>query len=171
MGTARGCGDGPDRRGPRRRRATSSSFAVRTPTTTTARSTTSTRPCSPGSRSVADLDDDPEPEVLVINTEGITLLEHDGTAIYQNVRPERRSVRLFLVPTRGGPRLRRRRRCRVRGELRQSLCGVSPRLPGDVDRRRHRSQRRRGRDCVRLSRRRLGPTRCSRTSTTCTRST
>ena len=42
---------------------------------------------TPGFSQIANLDDDLQPEVLVINTDGITLLEHDGTPIYQNVRP------------------------------------------------------------------------------------
>ncbi|MCA9707101.1 MAG: hypothetical protein KDK70_14715 [Myxococcales bacterium] len=36
---------------------------------------------------VANLDDDPEPEVLIISTQGITVLEHDGTVKYANLRP------------------------------------------------------------------------------------
>jgi hypothetical protein len=36
---------------------------------------------------VGDLDDDPEPEVLLINTEGITILEHDGTVKFAGLRP------------------------------------------------------------------------------------
>ncbi len=41
----------------------------------------------PGFPQVANLDDDPEPEVLLTNREGITLLEHNGDIKYQNVRP------------------------------------------------------------------------------------
>jgi len=36
---------------------------------------------------IADLDDDPQPEVLVTNNNGLSLLEHDGTTIYQDLRP------------------------------------------------------------------------------------
>jgi hypothetical protein len=36
---------------------------------------------------IGDLDDDDDPEILVISTQGITLLEHDGVPIYENVRP------------------------------------------------------------------------------------
>jgi hypothetical protein len=41
----------------------------------------------PGFPQIADLDDDPEPEVLIISTQGITVLEHDGAPKYENVRP------------------------------------------------------------------------------------
>jgi hypothetical protein len=36
---------------------------------------------------VGNLDDDPEPEVLLINTQGITVLEHDGTVKFGGLRP------------------------------------------------------------------------------------
>lgn len=36
---------------------------------------------------VANMDDDPEPEVLVLTNEGVSLLENDGTIIYQNLTP------------------------------------------------------------------------------------
>jgi outer membrane protein assembly factor BamB len=36
---------------------------------------------------VADLDEDDDPEVLVTNPDGITMLEHDGTIKFQDVRP------------------------------------------------------------------------------------
>jgi hypothetical protein len=36
---------------------------------------------------IGNLDDDPEPEVLVTNQDGITVLEHDGTIKYANLRP------------------------------------------------------------------------------------
>ncbi len=42
---------------------------------------------SPGYPSIANLDDDPEPEILVTNTGGLALLNHDGSVIYQNQRP------------------------------------------------------------------------------------
>ncbi|MEO6775593.1 MAG: FG-GAP-like repeat-containing protein [Kofleriaceae bacterium] len=42
---------------------------------------------SPGYPQVANLDDDPEPEILVTNTNGLTVLEHDGTVKYQDLRP------------------------------------------------------------------------------------
>jgi hypothetical protein len=41
----------------------------------------------PGYPQVADLDDDPEPEVLVTNYPGLSLLNHDGTTIFQDLRP------------------------------------------------------------------------------------
>jgi hypothetical protein len=36
---------------------------------------------------VGNLDDDDDPEVLLINTEGITVLEHDGTVKFAGLRP------------------------------------------------------------------------------------
>ena len=42
---------------------------------------------SPGYPQVADFDMDGTPEVLVTNTEGITLLEHDGRVRYRDLRP------------------------------------------------------------------------------------
>jgi hypothetical protein len=45
---------------------------------------------SPGGIShpqVANLDDDPEPEVLLAGFDGLTLLEHDGTVVYANQMP------------------------------------------------------------------------------------
>jgi hypothetical protein len=36
---------------------------------------------------VANLDSDPMPEVLVTNTNGLALIEHDGTVRYQDLRP------------------------------------------------------------------------------------
>ena len=41
----------------------------------------------PGFPQVADLDGDGLPEVLVTNRNGISLLEHDGTVVYQDLRP------------------------------------------------------------------------------------
>jgi len=41
----------------------------------------------PGYPSIANLDDDPEPEVLVTNINGLSLLNHDGSIIYQDQRP------------------------------------------------------------------------------------
>ena len=41
----------------------------------------------PGYPQVANLDGDPQPEVLVDNYNGITLLESDGTVVYQDLRP------------------------------------------------------------------------------------
>jgi len=42
---------------------------------------------SPGYPQVANLDGDPEPEVLVNNANGITVLEHNGTIKYADLRP------------------------------------------------------------------------------------
>ncbi len=42
---------------------------------------------SPGFPQIGNLDEDEDPEVLVINTLGISLLEHDGTTKYLNARP------------------------------------------------------------------------------------
>ena len=42
---------------------------------------------SPGHPHVANLDDDPEPEVLLTTAEGITIVEHDGTVVSGPVRP------------------------------------------------------------------------------------
>jgi hypothetical protein len=36
---------------------------------------------------VANLDADPQPEILVTTQQGLTLLEHDGTVVYQDLRP------------------------------------------------------------------------------------
>ncbi|MFV8753987.1 FG-GAP-like repeat-containing protein [Nannocystaceae bacterium ST9] len=36
---------------------------------------------------VADLDDDGRPEVLLTNTEGLSLIEHDGVVTYQSLKP------------------------------------------------------------------------------------
>jgi hypothetical protein len=41
----------------------------------------------PGYPSIANLDADPEPEVLVTNQNGLALIDHDGTVQYQNMRP------------------------------------------------------------------------------------
>jgi len=41
----------------------------------------------PGFPQIADLDDDPQPEILLANYSGISLLEHDGTIKYQDLRP------------------------------------------------------------------------------------
>lgn len=41
----------------------------------------------PGYPQIANLDSDPEPEVLVTNQSGITVLEHDGTVKFQDRRP------------------------------------------------------------------------------------
>jgi hypothetical protein len=43
---------------------------------------------TPGFPQIANLDEDPEPEILVTNNRGLTLLEHDGTIVYLNVKPE-----------------------------------------------------------------------------------
>ncbi len=42
---------------------------------------------TPGFPQIADLDGDGAPEVLVTNHNGISLLEADGTVVYQNLRP------------------------------------------------------------------------------------
>ncbi len=42
---------------------------------------------SGGYPQVADLDDDPWPEVLLTNSEGISVLEHDGAVKYKELRP------------------------------------------------------------------------------------
>lgn len=42
----------------------------------------------PGFPQVGNLDDDPEPEILVTNVRGLTVLEHDGTIKYKNVEPD-----------------------------------------------------------------------------------
>ncbi len=42
---------------------------------------------SPGYPQIAQLDTDPEPEVLVTNQQGITVLEHTGVVKYQDLRP------------------------------------------------------------------------------------
>ncbi len=42
---------------------------------------------SPGYPQVANLDDDPDPEVLVTNINGLNLLEHDGTTVFSGSRP------------------------------------------------------------------------------------
>jgi hypothetical protein len=42
---------------------------------------------TPGFPSVANLDNDPQPEVLITNMSGITILEHDGTLKFQNIKP------------------------------------------------------------------------------------
>ena len=41
----------------------------------------------PGFPQIANLDADPQPEVLIANTNGITLLDHDGTVQYKDLRP------------------------------------------------------------------------------------
>ncbi|HWB78913.1 MAG TPA: hypothetical protein VG755_28320 [Nannocystaceae bacterium] len=41
----------------------------------------------PGFPQVANLDDDPEPEVLVTNRYGLALIDHDGTVQYEEVTP------------------------------------------------------------------------------------
>jgi len=41
----------------------------------------------PGYPQVANLDDDPDPEVLVTNGSGLNLLEHDGTTVFTGLRP------------------------------------------------------------------------------------
>jgi hypothetical protein len=41
----------------------------------------------PGYPSIANLDADPEPEVLVTNMNGLSLINHDGTVQYQDQRP------------------------------------------------------------------------------------
>ncbi len=42
---------------------------------------------NPGHPHVANLDDDPEPEVLVNTDQGISLINHDGTVKFANLRP------------------------------------------------------------------------------------
>jgi hypothetical protein len=42
---------------------------------------------SPGYPQVANLDDDPYPEVLLTNINGLSVIEHDGTIKYQDKRP------------------------------------------------------------------------------------
>ncbi|MEM6994641.1 MAG: VCBS repeat-containing protein [Myxococcota bacterium] len=42
---------------------------------------------APGFPQVADLDDDPEPEVLISNAQGMSLLNHDGSTIFADLRP------------------------------------------------------------------------------------
>jgi hypothetical protein len=42
---------------------------------------------SPGYPSIANLDGDPEPEVLVTNTNGLALINHDGSVQFQDQRP------------------------------------------------------------------------------------
>ena len=42
---------------------------------------------SPGFPQVANLDDDPEPEVLLTNPQGLSLIDHDGNVRYQELRP------------------------------------------------------------------------------------
>ena len=42
---------------------------------------------APGYPQVANLDDDPEPEVLLTNVNGLSVIEHDGTIKYQDKRP------------------------------------------------------------------------------------
>ena len=44
-------------------------------------------PISPGYPAVADLDGDGKPEIVVTNVNGISLLDYDGTVIYQDLRP------------------------------------------------------------------------------------
>ncbi len=41
----------------------------------------------PGYPQVANFDADPEPEILLANMNGLSMLEHDGTVIFQNLRP------------------------------------------------------------------------------------
>ena len=42
---------------------------------------------SPGYPSIANLDQDPQPEIVVTNMNGLALLNHDGTIQYQDQRP------------------------------------------------------------------------------------
>lgn len=42
---------------------------------------------APGYPQVANLDDDPQPEVLLTNVNGLSVIEHDGTIKYQDKRP------------------------------------------------------------------------------------
>ncbi|HWB77531.1 MAG TPA: FG-GAP-like repeat-containing protein, partial [Nannocystaceae bacterium] len=42
---------------------------------------------TPGFPAIADLDDDPQPEVLLTNEQGITILEHDGATKLVDLRP------------------------------------------------------------------------------------
>lgn len=42
---------------------------------------------SPGYPQVANLDDDPQPEILLTNIDGLSVIEHDGTVKYSNLRP------------------------------------------------------------------------------------
>jgi hypothetical protein len=43
---------------------------------------------TPGFPQVGNLDDDPEPEIIVTNNLGVTLLEHDGTLVYVDAHPD-----------------------------------------------------------------------------------
>jgi hypothetical protein len=40
-----------------------------------------------GAPQIGNLDDDPEPEILVSHDEGFSLLEHDGTVVYADLKP------------------------------------------------------------------------------------
>jgi hypothetical protein len=42
---------------------------------------------SHGFAQIGDLDNDPEPEILITNTSGLSLLNHDGSVIYKNLTP------------------------------------------------------------------------------------
>ncbi len=42
---------------------------------------------APGYPQVANLDSDPEPEILVTNTQGLAVIEHDGAVKYRDLRP------------------------------------------------------------------------------------
>jgi hypothetical protein len=42
---------------------------------------------APGYPQIANLDADPQPEVLVTNVNGLALLNHDGGVVYQDLRP------------------------------------------------------------------------------------
>jgi len=46
----------------------------------------------PGYPQVADMNNDGQPEILVTNRNGISLLAHDGTTIYKNMRPTNAAV-------------------------------------------------------------------------------
>ena len=41
----------------------------------------------PGYPSIADFDDDPDPEIVVTNNDGLALINHDGSVVYQAQRP------------------------------------------------------------------------------------
>ncbi len=52
----------------------------------------------PGFPQIANLDDDPQPEILVTNRDGITILEHDGTVKVKDLRPTGDPVDAWFRP-------------------------------------------------------------------------
>lgn len=50
-----------------------------------------------GYSSVANLDDDPEPEIVYTNAFGVTVLEHDGTVLYQDQAPTGEELQPFYT--------------------------------------------------------------------------